>query len=119
MNKDKFIYLKKIFCFFLKIYLWSRNRTHAVDLQSKYSSKLNNIEILKDLNDNRLQDSDVICTCTASEEALIGLKQVKKGVHINGISLFRSRRFTHYRDEYSLNSFIIEKIRVFQLEPVG
>jgi ornithine cyclodeaminase/alanine dehydrogenase-like protein (mu-crystallin family) len=69
---------------FLKIYLWSRNTQHAVDLQSKYTSKLNNIEILEDLNDHRLQESDVICTCTASEEALIGLKQVKKGVHING-----------------------------------
>ncbi|CAF1370517.1 unnamed protein product [Rotaria sordida] len=67
-----------------KIYLWSRNMTQAINLQSDYSSKLSNIEILKDLNDNRLQQSDVICTCTASEEALIGLKQVKKGVHING-----------------------------------
>jgi ornithine cyclodeaminase/alanine dehydrogenase-like protein (mu-crystallin family) len=77
----------------LKIYIWSRNRIHAINLQSKYSSKLNNIEILKDLNDNRLQDSDVICTCTASEEALIGLKQVKKGVHINGISLVLLEQF--------------------------
>jgi len=77
-----------IFFFFLKIYLWSRNIKHAIDLQSNYSSKLNNIEILKDLNDIHLQESDVICTCTASEEALFGLKQVKKGVHINGNSEF-------------------------------
>ncbi|CAF1025738.1 unnamed protein product [Rotaria sordida] len=63
--------------------------THAINLQSDYSSKLNNIEILKDLNDNRIQQSDVICTCTASEEALIGLKQVKKGVHINAVGSFR------------------------------
>ncbi|CAF2528391.1 unnamed protein product [Rotaria sp. Silwood2] len=73
-----------------KIYLWSRNMTHAINLQSEYSSKLNNIEILKDLNDNHLQESDVICTCTASEEALIGLKQVKKGVHINAVGSFRA-----------------------------
>jgi ornithine cyclodeaminase/alanine dehydrogenase-like protein (mu-crystallin family) len=45
------------------------------------------------LNDNRLQESDVICTCTASEEALIGLKQVKTGVHINGISLVLFEEF--------------------------
>ncbi len=32
----------------------------------------------------------MICTCTASEEALIGLKQVKKGVHINGNSNFET-----------------------------
>lgn len=31
-----------------------------------------------------MQQSDVICTCTASEAALIGLNQVKPGVHING-----------------------------------
>lgn len=77
-------------CFvFLKIYLWSRNKKHANDLQSDYSSKLNNIEILEDFNDNRINQSDVICTCTASEEALIGLKQVKKGVHINGNRKYR------------------------------
>ncbi len=70
----------------MQIYLWSRNIQHAVNLQSDYSSKFHNIEILKDLNDIRLQQSDVICTCTASEEALIGLEQVKKGVHINGNS---------------------------------
>ncbi|CAF1132668.1 unnamed protein product [Rotaria sordida] len=71
-------------------YSWlCRNMTHAINLQSDYSSKLNNIEILKDLNDNRIQQSDVICTCTASEEALIGLKQVKKGVHINAVGSFR------------------------------
>jgi ornithine cyclodeaminase/alanine dehydrogenase-like protein (mu-crystallin family) len=64
-----------------KIYLWSRNKKHAIDLQTKFNS----IEILEDLNDVRLQESDVICTCTASEEALISLQQVKKDVHINGI----------------------------------
>ncbi len=76
----------KIF-FSFKIYLWSRNIKHAIDLQSDYSSKLNNIEILKDLNDNCIHQSDIICTCTASEEALIGLQQVKNDVHINGNSL--------------------------------
>ena len=67
-----------------KIYLWSRTMAHAIGLQSDYLLKLNNIEILQDLNDKRLKESDIICTCTASEEALISLKQVKKGVHING-----------------------------------
>lgn len=63
-----------------QIYLWSRNKEHAIGLQSKFS----NAEVLNDLNDVRLRESDVICTCTASEEALIGLKQVKNDVHING-----------------------------------
>ena len=66
--------------------------TQAINLQSDYSSKLNNIELLENLNDNRIQQSDVICTCTASEEALISLHQVKKGVHINGKFL----RYTLY-----------------------
>ena len=70
-----------------KIYVWSRNPKTAIDLQSDYSAELNNIEILKDLNDHRLLESDVICTCTASEQPLIGLKQVKQGVHINGNSI--------------------------------
>lgn len=70
--------------FFLQIYLWSRNMKTAIDLKADYSSKLNNIELLNDLNDNRIQESDVICTCTATEQALIGLQQVKKAVHING-----------------------------------
>jgi ornithine cyclodeaminase/alanine dehydrogenase-like protein (mu-crystallin family) len=88
-EKKKFDRFRKYYVFFfLKIYLWSRNIKHAIDLQSNYSSKLNNIEILKDLNDIHLQESNVICTCTASEEALFGLKQVKKGVHINGNSEF-------------------------------
>ncbi|UJR14754.1 hypothetical protein I4U23_001744 [Adineta vaga] len=71
-----------------KVYLWSRNVKNAIDLQSKYSSKLDCVEILNDLNDDRLYESDVICTCTGSEEALIGLKQVKKGVHINAVGSF-------------------------------
>ncbi len=81
MKEENFIFICKIYSIFIKIYLWSRNEKNAIDLQSKF----NNIEILNDLNDVRLQDSDVICTCTTSEEALIGLKQVKKDVHINGI----------------------------------
>lgn len=81
--KNKLLSFTCLF-FLLKIYLWSRNIKNANDLQSANSSKLNNIEILTDLNDVRIQQSDVICTCTASEEALIGLKQVKIGVHING-----------------------------------
>ncbi len=64
-----------------KVYLWSRNKQNAIDLQSKF----NNAEILVDLNDIRIQQSDVICTCTGSEKALIGLPQVKNDVHINGI----------------------------------
>ena len=76
-----------IFFFFSKVYLWSRNVKNAIDLQSKYASQLKHIEILKDLNDIRLQETDVICTCTGSEQPLIGLKQVKKGVHINGESI--------------------------------
>ncbi|CAF0805750.1 unnamed protein product [Adineta ricciae] len=71
-----------------KVYLWSRNVKNAIDLQSKYASQLKHIEILKDLNDIRLQETDVICTCTGSEQALIGLKQVKKGVHINAVGSF-------------------------------
>ncbi|CAF0742818.1 unnamed protein product [Adineta steineri] len=73
-----------------KIYLWSRTTKNAINLQSEYSKKLNNIEIVEDLNDNRIQESDVICTCTASEQALISLKQVKKGVHINAVGSFRA-----------------------------
>jgi len=49
-------------------------------------SKFDRIEILDDLNDVRIQQSDVICTCTASETALIGVEQVKTGAHINGLS---------------------------------
>lgn len=66
------------------MYLWSRNRKHAVELQASYSSRVKHLEVLSDLNDDRLRQSDVICTCTASEQPLIGLAQVKKGVHING-----------------------------------
>lgn len=55
-----------------------------------------NAEVLTDLNDIRLQQSDVICTCTASKDALIDLKQIKPDAHINGKGLFLLRCNTFF-----------------------
>lgn len=72
-----------------KIFLWSRTKEHAEQLRLDYLAKIPQIEVLIDFNDKKLHRADVICTCTGSIEALIGLDQVKSSVHINAVGSFQ------------------------------
>ncbi|CAF0722211.1 unnamed protein product [Didymodactylos carnosus] len=89
-----------------KIYLWNRHIEKAERLKNDYSAELNTIEVLNDLDDERLKEADVVCTTTASEEPLLSVQRIKLGGHINAVGSFRLT-MRELDDNLMLNSTII------------